>query len=453
MGVMPVRKLIVNMSLPMVISMLVQALYNIVDSVFVAKISEGALTAVSLAFPAQNLMIAFATGTAVGVNALVSRSLGERKFEKANKLAENGVFLSLMNYLVFLIFGIFGAEAFMRSQTQVAGVIEQGAAYIRIVCGLSFGIFFEIMFERLLQSTGRTFYTMITQGAGAVINIILDPIFIFVFKMGVSGAAVATVIGQIASFVIAVIFNVRKNPDIRLNFRKFRPNLKMIGKIYEIGLPSIIMVAVGSVMTYCMNKILILYTVGKETSATVFGAFFKLNSFICMPIFGLNNGVIPIIAYNYGAQNKQRMIATTKLAVLYAEICSLAGAALFLAIPHVLLGFFSASPQMLEIGVPALRIIGTTFIFAGVCLSLGAVFQAVGKSIFSMLMSLTRQLLVLTPAAFFLARLGLQNGNGNLVWLSYPIAETFSFVFSVACFVYVYKKIIKPIQNKNSQLA
>lgn len=442
---MPVNKLIINMSLPMIISMLVQALYNIVDSVFVAMVDEQALTAVSVAFPAQNLMIAFATGTAVGMNALVSRSLGEKNFDRANRLSENGVFLSVVTYLAFLLFGIFGSGAFIASQTDVAPIIEQGTNYLRIVCGVSIGIFLEITFERLLQSTGRTFYTMITQGVGAIINIILDPVFIFVFKMGVKGAAIATVIGQLVAATLAIILNAKKNPELKLSFKGFRPDGRLIGAIYRIGVPSILMVAIGSVMTYCMNKILVAYTTGKETAVTVFGAFFKLNSFICMPIFGLNNGIIPIIAYNYGAGNKKRMMDSVKLSVIYAGVFSVIGALLFITIPKFLLGFFSASEKMLEIGIPALRIVGTSFIFAGVCIALGAVFQSLGKSFFSMIVSLVRQLIVLTPAAFLLARYGLKVGNDNLVWLSYPIAEIFSLTVSVICFIYLYKTIIKNV--------
>jgi len=448
MGIMPVNKLIINMSLPMIISMLVQALYNIVDSVFVAMINEQALTAVSVSFPAQNLMIGVATGTAVGVNALVARSLGEKNYEKANRIAENGVFLAVLSFIVFMLLGIFGSRAFIASQTDVPEIIGYGTDYLRICCGVSFGIFLEIIFERLLQSTGRTFYTMITQGVGAILNIIFDPIFIFVFKMGVKGAALATVLGQIVAAILAIIFNIKKNPDINLDVKGFRPDRKLIGAIYKIGVPSIIMIAIGSIMTYCMNKILVAYTTGKETAVTVFGAFFKLNSFICMPIFGLNNGIIPIIAYNYGAKNKERMMKAIKLSTIYAGVFSAIGAALFICIPRVLLGFFSASERMLEIGIPALRIVGTSFLFAGICIALGAAFQSLGKSIFSMIVSLIRQLVVLTPAAFLLARYGLKIGNDNLVWFSYPIAEIFSLTVSIVCFIYLYKTVIKNVDNQ-----
>lgn len=447
MGVMPVNKLIINMSLPMIISMLVQALYNIVDSVFVAMVNQESLTAVSLSFPAQNLMIGFATGTAVGVNALISRALGERNGERANRIAENGVFLALVTSIAFFLFGIFGSRLFISSQTDVPYIIDEGEKYLRICCGACFGIFFEIMYERLLQSTGRTFYTMITQGVGAIANIILDPVFIFVFKLGVSGAAIATVIGQIIAFILAVYFNHRKNPEIRLNFKKFKPNGRLIGEIYKIGVPSILMVAIGSVMTYFMNKILIVYTLGKELSVNVFGAFFKLNSFICMPIFGLNNGVIPIVAYNYGARYKSRMMKTIKLSVIYAEAFSVFGAILFFALPNVLLGFFSATPQMLDIGIPALRIISLSFLFAGMNIALSAVFQAFGKSVFSMIMSFIRQLVVLIPTAYILARYGLSVGNNDLVWWAYPIAEIFAVLSSVVFFAVLDKKTIKPLKE------
>lgn len=448
MGVMPVNKLILNMSLPIIISMLVQALYNVVDSVFVGMVNEQSLTAVSLAFPAQNLMIGVATGTGVGINALISRYLGEKKPEQANNIAKNGVFLAVVSAIVFTVLGIFGSEFFMRSQTDVPYIIEQGTYYMQIVCGACMGIFIEITYERLLQSTGRTFQTMITQGVGAIINIILDPIFILVFKMGVRGAAIATVIGQIVAAILAIVINTRSNKEITLDFKGFKPNGKMIGRIYEIGVPSIIMVAIGSVMTYSMNKILITYTSGKETAATVFGAFFKLNSFVCMPIFGLNNGVIPIVAYNYGARKKNRMKKTIKLSVIYAEIFSLIGTMLFIAMPKTLLGLFSASETMLEIGVPALRIIGTSFLFAGFNIAMGATFQATGKSVYSMIVSFVRQLVVLVPVAYLLARYGMSVGNDDLVWLSYPIAEIASLTMTIIFYISTNKKIIKPLPDE-----
>ncbi len=445
MGTMPVGKLIFNMSLPMIASMLVQALYNIVDSIFVSRISEQALTAVSLAFPAQNLMIGVATGTAVGVNALLSRALGSKEYNRANRIAENGVFLAFVGYAIFLIFGAFFARLFMQSQTQVQEIVDMGTTYITICCCVSFGIFGEIIFERLMQATGRTIYTMYTQGIGAIINIVFDPICIFVLKMGVAGAAVATVLGQIVAFVLAIILNHKFNADVQLNMKAFRPDRKIIGSIYAIGVPSIIMVGIGSIMTFCMNKILIIYTAGKETSATVFGAYFKLNSFIFMPIFGLNNGVIPIVAFNYGARNRGRMMKTVKLAAVIACSFMLVGTILFLGIPGLLLKLFNASENMLAIGIPALRIISISFPAAGVCIALGSIFQALGKGTYSMIVSFVRQLVVLVPSALLLAMVGQNIGNDALVWWSFPFAEIFSLTVSLLMFSRLYNTIIKNI--------
>lgn len=449
MGVMPIGKLVLNMSLPMILSMLVQAMYNIVDSIYVSRVSEAALTAVSLSFPAQNLMIGLATGTAVGVNALLSRALGAGDRDRANRVAENGVFLALVGYILFLLFGLFASEAFIAAQTSNAQIIDYGRDYLVVVCCYSFGLYGQVIFERLMQSTGRTIYTMYTQGIGAIINIILDPVFIFekgngigLFGMGVKGAAVATVIGQIVAFIIAMVLNHRKNTDIRLKLREFRPDLKMIGRIYAIGVPSVIMMAIGSVMTFLMNKILILYTTGKETAATVFGVYFKLNSFAFMPIFGLNNGVIPIIAFNYGAQKRRRMTKAIKVSMCYALGFMLVGTIVFMTIPDVLLGLFQATDQMLSIGVPALRIIGSTFLVAGVCIVLGSVFQSLGFGVYSMIVSLARQLFVLVPAAWILARIGQQSGNDLLVWFSFPVAEIVSAAVTLLLFTRLYKNVI-----------
>jgi len=445
MGVMPIPKLILNMSLPMILSMLVQALYNVVDSYFVARYAQDALTAVSLAFPAQNLMIGVATGTAVGVNALLSRALGEKKPELANKIAENGVFLALVGYVIFLLFGLFGVRRFFATQTSVPQIIEYGVDYLTVICCFSFGMFGQIMFERLMQSTGRTLYTMFTQGTGAIINIILDPVFIFVFKQGAKGAAIATVIGQIIAFTLAVVLNHLKNEDIHLNLKAFRPNPGLIGRIYAIGVPSILMVAIGSVMTFLFNIILITYTRAAELSATVFGVYFKLNSFVFMPVFGLNNGVIPIIAYNYGARNRRRMMQAVKLAVVYAAGYILLGLLAFMLIPGPLLKIFNASPEMLRVGIPALRIIGSTFLFAGVCIAMGSVFQALGYGIYSMIVSFARQLVVLLPAAWILARIGMQTGNDTLVWYAFPIAELASLATTLILFTRLYNRVIRPI--------
>lgn len=445
MGVMPIPKLIVNMSVPMILSMLVQALYNIVDSLFVARVNEQSLTAVSLAFPAQNLMIGVATGTAVGVNALLSRALGEKNQRLANDIAEHGVFLALVGYLIFLVFGLFGVRAFFASQTDVAQIIDYGVDYLTVICCFSFGVFGQIMFERLMQSTGRTIYTMFTQGLGAIINIILDPIFIFTLKQGVRGAAIATVIGQIIAFGLAMFMNARKNPDVQLNLRAFRPRLEIVGRIYAIGVPSIIMIAIGSVMTFAMNKILIIYHTAKETAATIFGVYFKLNSFVFMPVFGLNNGIIPIVAYNYGARNRSRMLEAIRLSVIMVGTYTVLGAVVFMTLPGPLLSLFSASDVMLQYGEPALRIIGSAFILAGVCIALGSIFQALGYGVYSMIVSLARQLFVLVPAAWLLARLGAQIGNHDLVWFSFPIAELASLTVTLLLFRRLYKNVIMTV--------
>ncbi len=445
MGVMPIPKLIINMSLPMILSMLVQALYNVVDSYFVARYAQDALTAVSLAFPAQNLMIGCATGTAVGVNALLSRALGQRNPELANRVAENGVFLALVGYALFLLFGLFGVRTFFAAQTGVTTIVDYGVDYLSVICCFSFGLFGQIMFERLMQSTGRTIYTMFTQGIGAVINIILDPVFIFVFRQGAKGAAIATVIGQIIAFALAATLNHLKNGDIHLNLRRFRPDLRLIGRIYAIGVPSIIMIAIGSVMTFLFNIIVITYTVAAELSATVFGVYFKLNSFVFMPVFGLNNGIIPIVAYNYGAQNRRRMMQAIKLAVIYAASYILLGLLAFMLIPGQLLGIFNASAEMLKVGIPALRIIGSTFLFAGVCIAMGSVFQALGYGTYSMIVSFARQLVVLLPSAYLLARLGMRTGSDVLVWFAFPIAEIASLVTTLILFNRLYRNVIKPI--------
>ena len=442
---MPITKLIWNMSLPIIASMLVQALYNIVDSWFVSRVSEQALTAVSLAFPAQNLMIGLATGTAVGVNALMGRALGAGLRERADKVANNGVFLAVVGFVISALLGLTCSDLFFRSQTQVESIIQMGNDYLRIVTIGSLGMFCQIMYERLLQGTGRSILSMYTQGLGAIINIILDPIFIFGLKMGVAGAAVATIIGQFCGCALAIYFNHKKNTDITLSLRGFRPNWRLIGEIYAIGLPSVIMIAIGSVMTFLMNKILITYHAAHETAATAFGVYFMLNSFIFMPIFGLNNGVIPIVAYNYGAQNRRRMMATIKRSALYACCIMVFGTVLFWAIPDTLLRLFDASDVMLAAGVPALRIISLSFCMAGACIALGSSFQALGKSMYSMVTSIVRQLVFLIPIAYVLARYGASVGNSDLVWWCYPLAEIFSLTLTLVFFSRMYKTIIAPL--------
>ena len=413
MGVMPVNRLLITMSLPIMISMLIQALYNIVDSIFVAQISENALTAVSLAFPIQNLIIAVATGTGVGINAMLSKSLGEKDKKNVDLAANNGLFLALLSSIAFIFLGIFGSRLFFLSQTQIPEIVDMGTTYLTICCVFSFGVFFQITFERLLQATGRTLLTMITQSTGAIINIILDPIMIFGLfgfpKMGIAGAAAATVIGQILAAVLSVFINHHKNHEVTVSIRGFRPHGHTIKRIYSVGVPSIIMASISSVMTYGMNLILIRFT---ETATTVFGVYFKLQSFIFMPVFGLNNGLVPIVSYNYGARRPKRINAAIKYSVIYATLLMLIGTVAFLLIPQTLLSMFNASAKLIEIGVPALRIISLSFLFAGFAIICSSVFQAMGNGMLSLYVSVGRQLVVLLPAAFLLA----QTGVLSAVW-------------------------------------
>lgn len=440
MGVWPIPKLLMSMSLPMMLSMLVQALYNIVDSIFVARISENALTAVSLVFPVQSLMIAVATSTGVGINSLLSKKLGEKNFEAANVAARNGLFLALASYLVVGSLGALLAHTFMTVQTDIAEIVDYGTVYMRIVIGGCVGCYFSITFERLLQSTGRALYSMCIQLVGAVINIVMDPILIFGLlgfpKMGVAGAAAATVAGQIVSMFLGFFMNVRMNKELNLSMKGFRPDLAIIKRIYSVGIPSFIMQAIGSVMTFFFNRILLMFT---STAAAVFGVYFKLNSFVFMPVFGLNNGMVPVIAYNYGARNKKRIMDTVKLSVALAVCMMLIGLTLFMVIPGPLLSLFEASEEMLRIGIPALRIIGLSFAFAGYCIVIGSVFQALGNGIYSMLVSFIRQLIVLLPTAYVLARtVGLEG-----IWWSFPIAEIFSVAVTTLLLRKIYREKLK----------
>ena len=444
MGVMPIPKLLITMSLPMIASMLVQALYNIVDSMFVAQLNENALTAVSLAFPIQNLMIAVAAGTGVGINALLSRSLGEKQFDTANTIARNGILLGVLSSLVFAIAGIFGSRLFFEIQTKDAQIIEYGTQYMSVITIASIGIFLQITFERLMQSTGKTIFNMITQGLGAIINIILDPILIFGWfglpEMGVTGAAVATVIGQIIAASLGIFFNWKYNKEIHVNFKGFKPCRKTIGNIYKIGVPSIIMQSIGSLTTFGMNNILLMFS---STAATVFGVYFKLQSFIFMPVFGLTNGMIPIVAYNYGARNKKRIYKTMKLSIVMAVSIMAVGVVIFQTIPATLLGLFEASDHMLAIGVPALRAISLSFVFAGFCIICSATFQALGNGVYSMLMSFARQIIVILPVAFIFAKLiGL-----DAVWFSYPIAEIVAVVMSIFMLKRIIDKKVKHLED------
>ena len=444
MGTMPIGKLVFNMSLPMMVSMMVQALYNIVDSIFVAKLSENALTAVSLAFPLQTLLIAVATGTGVGMNALLSKSLGEKDFKKANKTATNAAFIYAVSYIIFLILGFTVVKPFYRSQVGSADaeIMTMGVDYLSTVMIFSFGIFTQVFFERLLTSTGRTIFSMTSQLSGAVTNIILDPILIFGMfgapKMGVTGAAVATVIGQCVAGLVAGTCNHKFNHEVRFQFKGFKPDFKIIGTIYAVGIPSIIMQSIGSVMTYCMNRILIEFS---STATAVFGVYFKLQSFFFMPVFGLNNGITPIIAYTYGARQRKRMVKTIKVSLVTAFCLTFIGFVLFESIPQALLGLFNASDDMLKIGVPALRTIGVHYLIAWFCIIAGTVFQALGKAVFSMVVSIMRQLVVLVPAAYLLAKFG----GLHMVWWSFPIAEVMSFIVSLTFLIKIWNDIIKDI--------
>ena len=442
MGTMEINPLLVKLSVPMMISMLVQALYNVVDSVFVSWVSEEALTAVSLAFSLQNMMIAVGVGTGVGVNAMLSKSLGEKNQKRANATAENGIFLSACSFLVFLVIGLTCIKPYFYAQTSDDAIALQGIQYLSVCCIFSLGLFTQTMGEKLLAATGRTQLSMISQLVGAVVNIILDPIFIFGYcgqaLSGTTGAAVATVIGQFCGAGMTLYFNTRKNPDIQLDFKGFRPSAKAIGRIYTVGLPSIAMQCVGSLMTFGMNLILMAFS---STAVAVFGVYFKLQSFVFMPIFGLNNGMVPIISYNYGARRPERVRKTIRLAVCYAEGIMVLGFCIFEFFPGQVLGLFSASQAMLTIGIPAMRIICLHFLLAGTSIVLSSVFQALGNGLFSLIVSVCRQLFVLLPAAWLLA----QTGNVNNVWWAFLIAEIVSVLMSLAFYAHINKTIIVPL--------
>ena len=427
MGTMEINPLLVKLSVPMMISMLVQALYNVVDSVFVSHVSESALTAVSLAFSLQNVMIAVGVGTGVGVNAMLSKSLGEKNQSRANATAKNGIFLSLCSFVVFLVIGLTCMKPYFYAQTSDAAIAQQGIQYLSVCCIFSLGLFTQTMGEKLLAATGRTHLSMISQLVGAVVNIILDPIFIFGYcgeaLSGTTGAAVATVIGQFCGAGMTLFFNLNKNPDIQISFKGFRPSAETIGRIYTVGLPSIAMQCVGSLMTFGMNLILMSFS---ATAVAVFGVYFKLQSFVFMPIFGLNNGMVPIISYNYGAARPQRVWKTIRLSNITAMAIMVVGFAIFQLFPSTLLELFDASETMLAIGVPALRIISVSFLLAGFCIIAGSVFQAIGNPVYSLIVSVCRQMVVLLPVAWLLSR----TGRLELVWWSFPIAEVMSFTLS-----------------------
>ena len=442
MGVMPVGKLLANMALPMIISMLVQALYNVIDSIYVSQVSESAVTALALAFPIQNLQIGFAVGIGVGVNSLLSKSLGERNQEAANRAAGNGFFLMFVVTVGFVLFGIFGARPYFEMQSTVTETVEGGIAYTSICCILTLGVFVSILCERLLQATGRTMHTMITQSTGAIVNIILDPILIHGWlglpAMGVAGAAIATVIGQWTSAALALFFNFKFNPDIQLRFKFLKPHGATIRQILTVGVPSIIMNGIGSFMNFSMNQILQGFS---ETATSVFGIYFKIQSFFFMPLFGINNATISIIAFNYGARKPERIVKTLKLSVGAALVLMFTGLAVFQLAPDLALNLFNPSPDFLVIGRAALRTISWSFPIAAVCITLSSAFQALGNGIYSTITSICRQMLVLLPVAYLLSL----TGDVNKVWLAYPIAELASGTVTGILFTRIYRQKIKPL--------
>ncbi len=443
MGVMRVKKLIISMSLPMMISMLVQALYNVVDSIFVARISENALTAVTLAFPMQNFMFSIGAGTGVGVNAMLSRALGEKKFDESDLAANNGLFLTFISAFVFMFIGLFLSGPFIATQTGNPEIIAYGKQYLGIICVFSYGLYFQMMFERLLQSTGLTLYSMVSQIVGAVTNIILDPIMIFGLfglpALGVRGAALATVIGQSVAATLGLMMNLRVNKEIRFSLKKVLSlNGEMVRKIYAVGVPSILMMSIGSIMTYCMNKILIAFS---NTATAVFGVYFKLQSFFFLPVFGLNNGLIPVLAYNYGARRKDRVIEALKFSVTLALVIMAAGTLVMNLFPKELLGLFNASQDMMGIGVPALRIISLHFPVAAAAIIIGSTFQAFAQSIYSLITSIARQLVALIPAAWLLSL----TGNVNNVWWAFMISEVVSLTMTLVFFRKLYREKIEDL--------
>ena len=442
MGTMPVGKLLISMALPMVFSMLVQALYNVVDSIYVSQISESAVTALSLAFPVQNMQIAFSVGLGVGINSLLSKSLGEKNQENANKTAGNGAVLMLIVAAVFMLFGVFGVRPYYEMQSTVTETVEGGIVYTRICSLFTLGLFIQILFERLLQSTGRTVYTMYTQIAGAVTNIILDPILIHgrfgLPAMGIAGAAWATVIGQWVGMFLGLYLNVKHNPEIRFARRYFVPDRKILQAILSVGIPSIIMNGIGSVMNFAMNQILQGFT---ETATGVFGIYFKLQSFFFMPLFGISGATISIIAYNYGARKPQRIVKTLKVAGSVSVGIMVVGLLVFQIVPDLLLGLFNPSDAFLVMGRSALRTISWCFPFAAVCLVLSACFQAMGNGIYSTAVSLCRQMAALLPAAYLLSL----TGEVNNVWLSYPIAEVVGCGVTLFFFLRIYRLKIRPL--------
>lgn len=447
MGVMPIGKLLANMAVPMILSMLVQALYNVVDSIYISRFSESAVTALGLAFPVQNVQIGFSVGIGVGVNSLLSKSLGEGNRERADRAAGNGIFLALIASVIFILFGFFGTRPYYEMQGASAEIVESGIAYTRICCIFTLGIYFEVLFERMLQATGRTLHTMVTQGVGAVVNIVLDPVFIFgvdalgIPAMGAAGAAIATVLGQWMAAILALIFNLKLNPDVHLSLKNILPKADVIRPILTVGVPSMIMNSVSSVMNFSMNQILLGFPVVGEIATGVFSIYYKLQSFFFMPLFGLNNATISIVAFNYGARNPKRITKTLKIACGTALCFMLLGLLAFTLIPETLLGIFELSDTFVELGKVALRIISLHFPIAAICIALGASFQALGNGMYSTITSLCRQMIALLPAAYLLSL----SGDVNLVWWAFPIAELASLAATTFFFVRIYRKKIQTL--------
>ncbi len=447
MRTMPIGKLLFNMALPLALSMLVQALYNVVDSIYVSRISESAVTALSLAFPVQHLIIGFATGIGVGMNSLLSKSLGENNRQRVNQAAGNGIFLMLIAVVLFMIFGFVGARPFFSVQSSVEETVNGGTDYLTICCVFCVGLFVEVLGERMLQASGRTVFTLFTQGTGAVVNIILDPVFIFgvpalgIPALGMAGAAIATVIGQWIAAILAVIFNLTNNPDVQFGLRFIRPDLKVLRKMLSVGIPSIIMMAIGSVMTFSMNGIFQSFKDYGETATGVFGVYFKLQSFVFMPVLGINNASISILAYNYGARLPARITKNLKCALTAALTIMLVGLAVFQLAPTVLLGLFEPTEEFLRLGISALRIVSLGFPFAAVSIALSASFQAMGVGIYATITSLGRQLVVLVPVAYFLSL----TGDVHLVWWAFAVAEMVCMVLTVLLYGRIYRNKIKPL--------
>ncbi len=446
MGVMPIRRLLLTMSGPMMVSMLIQALYNVVDSMFVSYISEGALTAVSLAYPMQNLMIAVATGTGVGVNALLSRNLGEKNFEMANRAAGNAIFLGVVSFAVFALVGAVGSRLYFAVQVDDPEIIAYGVDYLSVIMVLSVGCFGQVLLSRLLQSTGKTFYSMVIQLVGAGLNIVLDPIMIFGLlgcpAMGVAGAALATVISQVAGTILGLYYNLRKNPEIRFAWTYLRPSKPVIARIYGVGIPSILLQTVSSLLIFGLNQILVVFS---ETATAVYGVYFKLQGFAFLPIIGMNNGMVPIIAYNYGARKPDRIMETIKLAIRYATLIMVVAVVLFQIFPAQLLGIFQASPEMLAIGVPALRILSLCFLIGGFPIVASSVFQALGKGLLSMSISVFRQLILVLPLAYALSL----TGELNMVWWSFPIAEVLAGLLALYYLRRAHRRVIQPLADQD----